>query len=33
MSFPTCWDGKNIDSEDHKSHVSYDIDGGVFGMY
>lgn len=20
--FPSCWDGKNLDSEDHKSHVS-----------
>lgn len=19
--FPTCWDGKNLDSPDHKSHV------------
>ena len=30
MSFPTCWDGENIDSEDHMGHVSYDIDGGTF---
>jgi hypothetical protein len=21
--FPTCWDGKNLDSPDHKSHVAY----------
>ena len=21
--FPECWDGKNLDSADHKSHVSY----------
>lgn len=21
--FPTCWDGKNLDSPDHQSHVSY----------
>jgi hypothetical protein len=21
--FPTCWDGKNLDSPDHKSHVRY----------
>ncbi|PSN74265.1 hypothetical protein BS50DRAFT_12083 [Corynespora cassiicola Philippines] len=21
--FPTCWDGVNIDSEDHKSHMSF----------
>jgi len=31
--FPSCWDGKNLDSEDHKSHVSYpgigDFNGGV----
>jgi hypothetical protein len=20
--FPSCWDGKNLDSSDHKSHVS-----------
>ena len=31
MAFPTCWDGENIDSEDHRSHVSYDVDGGEFG--
>ena len=30
MAFPTCWDGMNIDSEDHMSHVSYDIEGGRF---
>ncbi|KAK4459853.1 hypothetical protein QBC42DRAFT_230865 [Cladorrhinum samala] len=21
--YPTCWDGKNLDSPDHKSHVAY----------
>ena len=21
--FPSCWDGKNLDSPDHKSHVAY----------
>lgn len=30
LSFPTCWDGINVDSDDHQSHVSYDLDGGVF---
>ncbi|KAL2148993.1 hypothetical protein VTH82DRAFT_1679 [Thermothelomyces myriococcoides] len=25
--YPTCWDGKNLDSPDHKSHVAYPIDG------
>jgi len=23
ITFPTCWDGKNTDSPDHKSHVTY----------
>ncbi|KAJ4464757.1 hypothetical protein C8J55DRAFT_544786 [Lentinula edodes] len=23
INFPSCWDGKNIDSEDHKSHVAF----------
>lgn len=31
MAFPTCWDGVNVDSEDHRSHVAYDLDGGEFG--
>ncbi|KAI0314800.1 hypothetical protein OF83DRAFT_1293676 [Amylostereum chailletii] len=21
--FPSCWDGKNVDSDDHKSHMAY----------
>lgn len=21
--FPSCWDGKNLDSPDHRSHVAY----------
>jgi len=25
--FPTCWDGVNVDSPDHKSHVAYPIKG------
>ncbi|KAK4184206.1 hypothetical protein QBC35DRAFT_362559, partial [Podospora australis] len=25
--YPTCWDGKNLDSPDHKSHVAYPITG------
>lgn len=25
--FPSCWDGKNLDSEDHKSHVAYPESG------
>jgi len=31
--FPSCWDGKNLDTPDHKSHVAYpaigDFNGGV----
>jgi len=31
--FPSCWDGKNLDSDDHKSHMAYpavgDYNGGV----
>lgn len=23
VSFPQCWDGKNLDSPDHKSHMAY----------
>jgi len=25
--FPSCWDGKNLDSSDHKSHMAYAIGG------
>jgi hypothetical protein len=25
--FPTCWDGVNVDSWDHKSHVAYPSNG------
>ncbi|KAH8669533.1 hypothetical protein BGZ60DRAFT_469797 [Tricladium varicosporioides] len=28
--FPTCWDGKNLDSPDHQSHVSYTT--GALGL-
>jgi len=24
IEFPICWDGKNLDSADHKSHMSYE---------
>lgn len=27
MSFPECWDGKNLDSADHKSHMAYKVGG------
>jgi hypothetical protein len=25
ITFPGCWDGVNLDSPDHKSHVSYPV--------
>ncbi|KAI0172124.1 hypothetical protein GGR52DRAFT_549097 [Hypoxylon sp. FL1284] len=27
--FPSCWDGKNLDSPDHRSHVAYSNGGGL----
>ncbi|KAK0100123.1 hypothetical protein ONS95_008463 [Cadophora gregata] len=27
ITFPTCWDGKDIDSPDHKAHVAYPSSG------
>lgn len=27
--FPSCWDGKNLDSPDHRSHVAYGLEDGV----
>jgi len=29
--FPNCWDGTNLDSPDHKSHVTYAV-GGNYGQ-
>ena len=31
MFFPGCWDGINVDSPDHMSHVAYTVDGDVGG--
>ena len=28
VEFPQCWDGVNLDSPDHKSHMAYPVDGG-----
>lgn len=28
IEFPQCWDGKNLDSNDHKSHMAYASGGG-----
>ena len=25
--FPTCWDGKRLDSPDHRAHVAYPVEG------
>lgn len=27
LDFPTCWDGKNLDSPDHKSHMAFSLGG------
>ncbi|KAF2728452.1 hypothetical protein EJ04DRAFT_591440 [Polyplosphaeria fusca] len=29
--FPTCWDGKNLDSPDHQAHVAYGQGSGANG--
>lgn len=29
ITFPTCWDGVNLDSADHKSHVAYPVEGNI----
>jgi len=28
VTFPTCWDGKNLDTADHRSHVSFATNAG-----
>jgi hypothetical protein len=28
IEFPQCWDGKNLDSSDHRSHMAYPARGG-----
>ena len=33
LVFPDCWDGKNLDSPDHKSHVAYTYTGQCSGAY
>ncbi len=27
LQFPQCWDGRNLDSSNHKSHMAYPSDG------
>lgn len=29
--FPSCWDGKNLDSPDHRSHMSYPVNSHAYG--
>ncbi|KAF2703137.1 WSC-domain-containing protein [Pleomassaria siparia CBS 279.74] len=31
VTFPSCWDGKNVDSANHKTHVVYPKDGNYDG--
>ncbi|WP_018623588.1 DUF1996 domain-containing protein [Kangiella aquimarina] len=34
LFFPSCWDGENLDSEDHRSHMAYPVnDGGPEGTH
>jgi hypothetical protein len=30
--FPSCWDGKNLDTPDHKSHMAYPLADFNFGV-
>ena len=29
--FPSCWDGENLDSHDHRSHMAYPVDDATNG--
>ena len=31
ITFPTCWDGKNLDSADHRTHIAYPNKNDSFG--
>lgn len=33
ITFPQCWDGVNLDSPDHKSHMAYPRNGGCPGSH
>lgn len=33
INFPTCWDGVNLDSPNHKSHVAYPVNGACPGTH
>lgn len=28
IAFPDCWDGRHLDSADHKSHMAYSVQAG-----
>ncbi|HKR98293.1 MAG TPA: DUF1996 domain-containing protein, partial [Candidatus Dormibacteraeota bacterium] len=29
ITFPDCWDGRRLDSPDHRSHMAYNYQGGM----
>jgi hypothetical protein len=33
VSFPDCWDGENLDSDDHAGHVARSVDGACPGSH
>ena len=33
VTFPSCWDGKNLDSANHQSHVAYPVRGQCPSRY
>jgi len=33
VRFPSCWDGRNLDSADHKSHLAYAMNGRCPSTY
>ena len=33
VTFPNCWNGKDLDSEDHRRHVAYSVSGRCLGSH
>lgn len=33
VTFPTCWDGRRLDSVDHRGHVAYPVEGSGEGRF
>jgi Domain of unknown function (DUF1996) len=33
IRFPDCWDGRNLDAPDHRSHMAYTVSGGCPSNY